>query len=94
MATVLEADEIRRAHSIAARVDEVSEEVNAERKRTYCENLESVVLNCISLATQWRSILAYCSTSMEAGRNLYYRALGAILLPAAQKTQQIFEDIN
>jgi hypothetical protein len=90
----MQSPEIKRAMSVSVRVEEIAEEVLAERREKFCTNLQSLVWNCAALASQWRALVEFISTSANCGKHIDYRAAGEILRPAAAQTLTNYSDVQ
>jgi hypothetical protein len=85
----------KKARSISARVDEVAEEMAAERKREAHRLLQACVFECVALAKHWRAAVEYFTDSISREpRDFDYRNLRDILLPAAQRTKTVYREIH
>lgn len=85
----------QKARSISARVEEVAAEVAAERRRDVHRLLQACLYECVALAKQWRAAVEYFTNSLSHDpKNFDYRNLRDVLLPAAERTQAIYSEME
>lgn len=94
MLMTIDSPEMRCVKSISGRVDEIAADVAEERCQEFCTNVESLVIECASLAKQWRAVASRFTTAMHCKNDVDYRGLGEILNKAMQESAKIYEEVK
>jgi hypothetical protein len=94
MLAVLDSPETRCAKSISGRVHDIAADVSEERQQEYCTNVESLVIDCASLAKQWRAAVSRFTTAINCSHDVDYRELGQVLNAAICGSVTLYEEVQ
>ncbi|WP_397570685.1 hypothetical protein [Schlesneria sp. T3-172] len=71
-------------------MNEVAEDVEREERSEFCETLQELALDCLAIASQWRSVVEHFSQKIENDEDVDLRTSGDILRPVAEKTRHMY----
>lgn len=95
-ATLLEPRTLRKTKAILERANEISEDLSelslSEKQASdQLRSLQALIIDCGSLARQWRALVEYISNAADARPQVDYRSLGEDAIPAAAVTLRLYE---
>lgn len=95
-ATMPEPRTIRKTKAIRERATEISEDLSelslpAKHASDHLRSLQALIIDCGSLARQWRALVEYISNAADARPVVDYRSLGEDAIPAAAETLRLYD---
>ena len=95
-ATMHESRTIRKTKAVRNRATEISEDLSefnlAEQQATdHVRLLQALIIDCGSLARQWRALVEYISNAADVRQLVDYRSLGEDAVPGADITLRLYE---
>ena len=95
-ATMPEPRTVRKTRAVRQRATEISEDLfEFNLPETHATDhfrlLQALIIDCGSLARQWRALVEYLSNAADARQLVDYRSLGEDAVPAADMTLRLYE---
>ena len=95
-ATMQEPRTVRKTKAVRERATEISEDLSEfnlpqTQATDHVRLLQALIIDCGSLARQWRALVEYISNAADARQLVDYRSLGEDAVPAADTTLRLYE---